>query len=218
MLLQGLAAQALWPAIVVNGQWQPGIGDPTPIGWITVIAYFLAAILCGVRWGLPRFRPAQSWRYRPNGTLWLWLAVLLLLLGINKQLDLQSWFTVVGRQMALDNGWYRQRREVQVQFIIVLGLSAIAVLFGLGRLWVLESHRAISSRWGSGLALLGFVFLCGFVMLRAASFHHVDQLLRGQWLGLTVNGFLELLGIGLVAAGAWLSIVTLTPDYPQRPR
>ena len=28
--------------------WEPGIGDPTFIGWFTVFAYLIAAVLCGV--------------------------------------------------------------------------------------------------------------------------------------------------------------------------
>ena len=30
-----------------SGEWRLGIGDPTPIGWLTVFAYLVAAIVCG---------------------------------------------------------------------------------------------------------------------------------------------------------------------------
>jgi hypothetical protein len=192
-------------AVMVQGQWQPGIGDPSIIGWLTVVAYFLTATLCGLCWVWPRFIARQ--RYRSPGEFWLFLAVVLIILGINKQLDLQSWFTEFGRQVAIENGWYRQRREVQFQFIMALGLMAIAVFIGLGRLWYVNRQRRPSSRLALGLAVLGLGFLVCFILVRAASFHHVDHLLRWQLGGLTMNGFLELLGIGLIATGAILRLL-----------
>lgn len=192
-------------AVMVQGQWQPGIGDPSIIGWLTVVAYFLTAILFGLCWVWPRFIARQ--RYRSPGGFWLFLAVVLMILGINKQLDLQSWFTEFGRQVAIENGWYRQRREVQFQFIMALGLMAIAVFIGLGRLWYVNRQRRPSSRLALGLAVLGLGFLVCFIVVRAASFHHVDHLLRWQLGGLTMNGLLELLGIGLIATGAILRLL-----------
>ena len=39
--------------------WHPGIGDPTVMGWLTVLAYFTAAIACGVTaW---RINQVQGW-------------------------------------------------------------------------------------------------------------------------------------------------------------
>jgi hypothetical protein len=181
---------------MVQGQWQPGIGDPTWIGWLTVTAYFLTALLCGVC--------CQRSRWRSG--LWLIFCLVLMLLGINKQLDLQSWLTAFGRQVALENGWYQQRRQVQLDFIVVLGLTAIAVLVGLVRVLLVERQYRPTSGLSSGLALMGLGFLVCFVVIRAASFHHVDRLLRWQLGGLTMNGFLELMGIGLIAMGAMVNL------------
>ena len=192
-----MMALSLYPplAVMVQGQWQPGIGDSTWIGWLTVTAYFLTAVLCGGCW----------LRSRQSG-LWLLLCLILIFLGINKQLDLQSWLTAFGRQVALENGWYRQRRQVQSEFILILGLMAIAVLAGLGQLiyWERRNHRFFAF-----LALVGLGFLTCFIVIRAASFHHVDQLLRWQWGGFTMNGFLELMGIGFIATGAILNLLRL---------
>ena len=200
-------------AVMVQGQWQPGIGDPSVIGWFTVVAYFFAVILCGLCWVWPRFIVRQ---YRPQVEFWLFLAVVLTILGINKQLDLQSWFTEFGRQVALENGWYRQRREVQSQFIMALGLMAIAVFIGLGRLWYVNRKRRPSSGLALGLAVLGLSFLACFIVIRAASFHHVDHFLRWQLWGLTMNDFLELLGIGLIAIGAIVRLLS-RQQKPGRP-
>jgi hypothetical protein len=181
---------------MVEGRWQPGIGDPTWIGWFTVVAYLLAALLCGVCWFRSRWRSG----------FWLFLGVVLILLGINKQLDLQSWLTAFGRQMALENGWYHQRRQVQIEFMIILGLMAIAVFSRLGVVLYGEYKRRRVSSLSSGLSLAGLGFLACFIVIRASSFHHVDQFLGWQWAGLTMNGFLELTGISLMAIGAGLNL------------
>src|SRR4051812_36744366 len=75
-------------AVDLSGGWRPGIGDPTPIGWLTVAAYFVAAWLC---WRTGQ----QETRLKRNGLsglrprFWYFLSAVLCLLGVNKQLDLQ---------------------------------------------------------------------------------------------------------------------------------
>jgi hypothetical protein len=54
------------------------------------------------------------------------------------------------------------------------------------------------------LALSGLIFLLSFVLIRAASFHHVDVLINQTALGLRWNWILELSGIGLVGGGAFI--------------
>ena len=57
------------------------------------------------------------------------------------------------------------------------------------------------------LALLGAAFLGCFIVIRAVSFHHVDQLLGLEYSGLRVNWILELGGIGCIAlAAGWRSM------------
>jgi hypothetical protein len=47
------------------------------------------------------------------------------------------------------------------------------------------------------------MFVLGFVIIRAASFHHVDALLAARLGGMKWNWILELGGIAAVAAGAY---------------
>ena len=81
-----------------DGRWHPGIGDPTPIGWLTVIAYGTAALLC--------FRCQFKSEPGTPKQFWVLLGLVMTVLSINKQLDLQTWFTEVARDMALEQGWY----------------------------------------------------------------------------------------------------------------
>jgi len=203
------------------GSWSPGIGDPTVAGWITVFAYFTAALLC---WRVYRNRLARAasssvpgfalvllpWVLALLGrkrqldrvgvevrarALWMGLTLLLLFLGVNKQLDLQTVVTEVGRMAASAGGWYEERRVVQLAFI---ALVIVAGAWGLRSVWLLARGNVTELR----AVLLGTVFLLCFVAIRAASFHHVDLLLGHSVAGLRLNSILELGGIAIIAVGA----------------
>lgn len=188
-----LLALAGGPALAVvdpaTGRWAPGIGDPTVMGWLTVLAYLVTAWLAWLNVCAAR-RTRLPWLY------WAFVAALAALLALNKQLDLQTWFTQFGRDVALAQGWYDQRRVVQAGFILVLafGAAGVSVL-----LW-----RQLQQRWqGHRLSAVGVALLLAFIVIRAATFHHIDLLLGRGLAGLTLNHLLELSAIGLIAAGAW---------------
>lgn len=184
-------------------RWTPGIGDPTPVGWITAICYFLVAALClaaAANRGLPG-RGARERRF------WLMLAGCFLILCVNKQLDLQSLFTELARDDAQRRGWYAGRRPFQLAFITGLAVMGAGAAGLLG--W-----RLRHSGWGVRTALLGLIFTLCFVLTRAASFHHVDQFLAARLGNWRMNWLLELGGIAIVALGALQAL--RRPD-PQRP-
>jgi hypothetical protein len=56
------------------------------------------------------------------------------------------------------------------------------------------------------LAFIGLFFLLSFVVIRAASFHHIDRILDLRILHLRMNWILELSGILIVAAAAGIDI------------
>lgn len=195
-------------------QWSVGIGDPTLIGWLTVVAYLAAAWLSlrafmVEKAGPPRpYRQAigalvrvvrKHWPDPPaparRAGLWLLLAFVLLGLGINKQLDLQSLLTEIGRVTAIESGWYENRRAVQVGFIGAVLVTAAGCVVALW--WFARGHLR-----DFRLALGGMVVLLGFVVVRATSFHDMDAFIREDLVGLEVNAVLELGGIALVAVAA----------------
>lgn len=182
--------------MTVDDRWVPGIGDPTAIGWVTVAAYLVCALLCFAaarkrRIGFVRRTPVD----RNPASLWVLLAILMLVLGVNKQLDLQSLFTQTGRDLALSQGWYAQRAVAQSVFIT--GIAVLGALVSVS-LYFFYRHASLAIKF----ALLGFVFLLSFVVIRAASFHHVDMLLGDQIAGARLNGVLELGSLLLIALAA----------------
>lgn len=132
----------------------------------------------------------------PHRQFWLAMTLIMGALGLNKQLDLQTWLTEIGRDLALEYGWYARRRLVQAIFIGTLVLGGIVL-----RTWLVQRLRNLdvySRRAGAGLVVLGI-----FVLVRATSFHHVDALLGFTIENIRLNVLLELCGISIIAWAAW---------------
>ena len=122
-------------AFTQKNRWHPGIGDPTLIAWVTVVAYFVAAVLCWRLAFVVGKGPPLEGR-KQLCIFWTVFAVLMTFLGVNKQLDLQTWLTEFGRHLAKDEGWYGYRRPVQaffVLFVAMVGLASLAVLTRLAK-------------------------------------------------------------------------------------
>jgi hypothetical protein len=168
--------------------WSPRLGDASIMGWVTTGIYLLAAMAAAAMALRGRFPTPSERRER---VFWMLAATLLAFLTINKQLDLQTFFTELGRCMSHAQGWYDNRRAVQRAFIIAVAGSGVV---GLALVGVLL--RGTLAR--TGLAVLGLGFVSLFVVIRAASFHGMDALI-GSWIGgVRVNWALELPGPLLV--------------------
>jgi len=177
-------------------RWTPGIGDPSVVGWVTVACYFLIAFCCLlVRKIEPLDHSTDNNQLINYRKFWWVLAACLTFLGINKQLDLQSLFTQIGRDVALSSGWYEHRKTAQQIFIMVIGTSAIA-----GCAWL--TYKLRNACGTIKLALLGFSLLLAFVVIRAASFHNFDYLLRYQIAGLKFNWLMEIGTLIIIAISA----------------
>jgi hypothetical protein len=170
-------------------QWQWGLGDNTVMGWLTVLAYLVAAAASVVA---ARRMAGPGPLERRERQFWWIAAGIMFALAVNKQLDLQTLFTLIARCHAQLSGWYDIRRIIQRDFILGVAVAGVAFIGLLAYLL-----RGILARvWP---ALLGLGFVCLFVLVRAASFHHMDSLL-GTWVfGVKMNWLLELPGPILVA-------------------
>ncbi|MFL0800338.1 MAG: hypothetical protein K6L80_07820 [Agarilytica sp.] len=174
-------------------EWSPTIGDPSIMGWLTVLAYFACALksLKVYRASERIFNPPAKRQLR----LWLGITVIMVALGINKQLDLQSFFTASARYFAWQQGWYERRQVFQEFFIVTIGLLGLAGMAAL----IVFYYRLIRLH---ALAIIGLISLGVFVLIRASSFHNVDAFLGAQWLGIKANWGFELMGIALVYINA----------------
>jgi hypothetical protein len=184
-----------------DGAWRLQAGDPTLLGWATLAGYMLGAWACWRAWRACRFgaqmleraHAVEASHQRRLAAWWLGVGLLMLALGANKELDLQLLLGDMGKQLALEQGWYAQRRTVQLVFVTVFGCVLVA---GLGIAGFLL-RRLIHRIWP---AIVGVALVLAYAGARAAIFHtlhdNADSTLASRlWI-------LELVGIALVAWSA----------------
>lgn len=164
------------------------------MGWFTVAAYAVGAVLAALA-GRQPVNNCGLHEQRDKRRLWVAVAVAMACLCINKQLDLQSLLTDLGRVIARHQGWYERRRDFQKLFVL-------AALAGAGAFacWFVWRFREFWTR--HKLLAAGSLFLLTFILIRAISFHHVDSMLGKRVFGFKINWALELTGIFLVSLAA----------------
>ncbi|MDA1230501.1 MAG: hypothetical protein O2856_06990 [Planctomycetota bacterium] len=219
-------------AAVRDNRWYWGLGDPDVGAVLITAIYFLTGLIClhvvrnlrcdervrsaskevhrrsleystsgDSRTGIPVSRignvapPLATFALRKQSQFWLVLAVLLFLLGVNKQADLQSLLTLYGRDILRQGGLYDARRTIQLVFIV--GVAAFA-FFSVALCLLLVRQFS----WPCRLAAIGLAMQAAFVVIRAASFHHVDTFI-GRHVGqLKINLLLESIGLTVMLLAA----------------
>lgn len=180
------------PSQVMIRDWLASVERADIADWVTVGAYLIAALLCARAAG--QARPRGQARER---MFWRITAAFLIFLGINELLDLQTLLTSAARAHAKANGWYGERRQVQYAFVLALGAAALGA--GIAILWLTRrTHAAVR------LALGGLIFIGLFVLLRAASFHHLDEILGRGAPAFNWGSIQEMTGILMVAGAAMI--------------
>jgi hypothetical protein len=153
------------------GAWSFGVGDPTWMGWFILLLYFVSAALCYL---------ASSNKGWTDALVWRCASMLMITLGINKQLDFQTLLTEIGRVVLGGLGILEHRLIFQYGFVCALVLAIIGFLFAAKKVSGLSFNRF-------KFLLFGLMSVLTFYAFRAASFHHVDQLLGVPFLGVTFN-------------------------------
>jgi hypothetical protein len=184
--------------------WTFGFNDPTLLGWIMTAAYFLAAALGFHLW--QRARREGS----PLSRFWLVLAIALLFLGFNKQLDLQTLLLKSASRIARALGWYGQKDLIRAGSVAVAGTAILAA-----GVWLFARKRAYLPRnpllW-SAIAVVLF-----FVVIRTSA---LDGVFRATGIRLDRNRpahILEFLGVFGLNAALLLEAGRRTPRVGRPP-
>lgn len=183
-------------AVIIKGHWRPGIGDPTVLGWVTTAEYLIASGLCGI-YALRAGSVTDAMRFDWLRAFWWGLAVAMLLMGLNKQLDLQVLLLRVASRMSKVQGWHAVRYTVYKWF--VMGTAFIGLIVTL---WLGWACRRV---WRQcALAIFGIALLVIFVVIRA-SFGTVEILgwRSGKF---PMYWMLEIGGIACIAASALMGL------------
>jgi hypothetical protein len=194
--------QVLFLDALEHGYWAKHRGDPTVLGWGITILYGLAALTCLYCTGLldtkrsPPISELHAW-------FWWMIVVILVLVGVNKQLDLQMLLADIGRTYSKSQGWYDQRRPIQIR---VLALGACVGMAGLLRVGY-KLKRAPKSTW---FALWGVIFLGVNILIHMVSLHSIEHLLMSSGMGVSIENALEIMTL------VWIIISAMIFNHTQR--
>lgn len=167
-------------------------GDPTLLGWSTTLAYLIACACCLITWS--RLRRPSADANGPRG-LWLALGLLLLFLGFNKELDLQTLLIRGGGRTAQQIGVYGFKRGIELAFFLLVIASTLAMCW-----WFRSKIKAFARENPLAVAGLGLIAL--YVIIRFADGMHVEPAALTSPHNAERFGFLELLGNAFVAIAA----------------
>lgn len=177
-----------------EGHWKDKRGDPTAVGWLTTVLY-LSVFVASIYWVIQTRAINPNFKYS-----WFWLgaSILILLLGINKQLDIQMLFADLARFYAKLSGIYMNRKPFQqkiISFLATIGISTFSVLLYLLR-------KAPKKMW---LTLVGFSILFSFPLIRLVSLHSLEALLYYSVHSVRVVDLIEIVGITIILITAYLN-------------
>ncbi|MEZ4592551.1 MAG: hypothetical protein R3D55_15615 [Chloroflexota bacterium] len=184
------------------------VGDPSVLGWLTFVFYLVAAAACLVcALQAKRIFPLEN--SRAHAVIWLGLAFFLTFLGINKQLDLQSWFTAVVKAIAWEQGWYEFGQRAQIIFLAGFGLVGLAALLAL--VWLVRHY------WRRYFFIFfGLLFIFRFIFVRIATFYGISLPELSQFTGgIRVNSVLELAGSIVIILTALNNLRYRSAPSPQ---
>jgi hypothetical protein len=143
-------------------------GDLSRLGWAVAAVYVIGGVFC-VRAGMVVQQPGP--RNSSKQVPWWALAGVLLFLGINKGIDVQTLLIHLGRVASQTGGWSQYQRTVQVAFVVLFTLAALVAGVACLAKW----------RWffkEQPMVCAGAALLCLFVVVRDATINHVDERLH----------------------------------------
>ena len=153
-------------------------------------AYVFATAVALVSWWRERRRAGGDPGLWP--TFWLLTAAFFLAMAVARATDLGGLATELGREQAVQHGWYADRRRVQALGAIVVG-AAWLVTVAIA-LWRVPARR----RRYLPAALSVFTLMC-FIGVRLISLHQIDGLLYRRDLGGAQFGSVVELGLLAIA-------------------
>ncbi|MCP3903391.1 MAG: hypothetical protein GY715_07120 [Planctomycetes bacterium] len=154
------------------------------VGWLLLGVYGITAVLCvrarsiAVLGARVAQKPRDDERragprttaYRASVTFWALLASTLLFVGFDRPLGLMDELTATCRRFVTAQGWYGDRRDLQLVVALVIGFGGLALLAAL-----LVRTRDLLPRHVP--AFVGATVVVMLLLVRTLSYHHLDAVL-----------------------------------------
>jgi len=179
-------------------EWLNHLGDPGPVGWTITGGYLITVLLLLIAsWRLAR----QATHPKLEASVWYFMAGLCVLLGLNKQLDLQHLARLLAKDLLRATDLYPNHRTIQIVAMALITCGCVACGVAIYRLVDLLSSPL---RW----VCLAFIPLVGYVAMRSLSFTHFDELLGAWILNMQLYWAMELAGIAIVMLATIAAILS----------
>ncbi|MHC5113640.1 MAG: hypothetical protein ACYTGP_04335 [Planctomycetota bacterium] len=175
------------------------------VGWALLGVYTVTAVLCirARRVAVLGAHVAQEPRdderrsgprtsaYRASVAFWALLAATLLFVGLDRPLGLMEQITATIRRLFLDQGWYGERRAMQLGVAMVIGLGGLAMLTAL-----LVRTRELLPRHAPAFA--GAAVVVMLLLARTLSYHQLDAVLYPVGEAGSVGAIAEIAAAGVI--------------------
>ena len=174
--------------ILLDFNWHAGVSRlHNPMLMFTTLCYLFSAFICHQAGKTEKSHKHPKVSQRVS-RFWKTVTILLVVFGMTELLDIQLFLTHVVRQISKAYGWYHQRAPFQKGVVWISIVMAFAAFVYISILF----RRIL---WKKVPALFGIVFLCGFIAVRAVSYHQVDSFLNDQVGGIQLNWIFELIAL-----------------------
>ena len=177
----------------------------------------LPLTLCGCLLAFRRESSARRHGMRGSPSFWLIISIMIMLLIADRALNLRESVIEILRSFVESQDWYRSRAVRRIVFVTVAGVGGFLVVGTL--MW-----SAFGQLKKNTPALVGTIFLGGFFLVRASSFHEADgpspfhrfdSAFRQSYAGLSSQWIVELTSVTTIAASALLTSRRLGIVKPQ---
>ena len=176
--------------------WREIWGDPLLSGAIFMISYGVAALLI--------LRAARDVTGRER-RYWRICGFLFIFQFLNTNLDLHALVWTTGRCLAHAQGWYENRREIQLFFLIGLVLLVALILLTVMIVFI----RNIA---GNLLLTAGVAIALGFTLVKGINYHGVEQFYGKQLGPFRVADYIEYSGIVIAFLAALTRLRKTGPE------
>lgn len=133
---------------------------------------------------------------------WIAITITMVLLAFNKHFDLHFLIAVTAKCIAWSEGWYEQRRLLQLWLIAAIFILGVVSLIVLVTYFIRKSRQYY-------LSIFGAVILLSLFLLRTNSFHGLDEFFGAYVMGIRTVWILEFAGQALIL---WNAVLLLRSD------
>ena len=176
-----------------------------------------AATICGCLFAFRQQSSARRRGMKGSPAFWLIISIVLMLLMADRALNLLESVTEIMKRIVESQHWYSSRHVRRLVFATIAGIGGFLVVGSLILSAFCQFRR-------NAPALMATIFLGGFLLIRATSFHEAfmpspflqfDTAFRQSFGGLRSQWIVELVSVSTIAVSSLLTLRRTERDRSQ---